>query len=159
MKSFGTRCPVSAPACVIVNVRPAIVIVPVRGDVIRLPVTPQVTVVVPVPAPGDVTAMNPLLLTAVHAHDGALAVSVTDPVVAVAGTDADDADSENVHGCDPTVVLNMPRPCDTATSVEASRKNNSSTATFAGPSVGLSVGGPHVAPLSPLAKTPTSVAA
>src|SRR6185503_5350457 len=92
------RCPTSAPACVIVKVRPAMVIVPVRGDVIGLPMTSQVTVVEPVPAPGDVTAMNPLLLTAVHAHDGALAVSVTDPLVRAAGTDADGADSENVHG-------------------------------------------------------------
>src|SRR5512132_2542536 len=91
------RRPVIAPACMIVNVRPAMVIVPVRADVIGLAMTSHVTVVVPVPAAADVTAMNPLLLTAVHAHDGALAVSVTDPVVIDAGTDADGADSENVH--------------------------------------------------------------
>src|SRR3954453_9022354 len=85
-----------APAAwVIVNVRPAMVIVPLRGDVIGLAMTLHVTVAFPAPAPGEVTTMKPLLLTAVHPQAGTAAVSVTDPVVSAAGTDADGADSEN----------------------------------------------------------------
>ena len=50
-------------------------------------------------------------------------------------------------------IQNKPRPCVTATS-RSSIQNNSFTETFAGPWLV----GHHVAPASPLANTPTSVA-
>jgi hypothetical protein len=77
------------------------VTVPVRTDVLVLAPAAHVMVVVPVPADGEVTVTNALLLAAVHPQVEALAVSVTDPLARLAGIDADGEDSENVHGPGP----------------------------------------------------------
>ena len=50
------------------------------------------------PLLAEVMVRNAALLTAVHAQLFALAVNVTLPAAAVAGSDADALDNENVHG-------------------------------------------------------------
>lgn len=79
-----------------VRIWPAIVIVPVRSVSSRFLETVKGTELDPVPDPLT-TASQSTFETAVHAHDGAEAVSVTLPAAASAVNDCDAGEIENVH--------------------------------------------------------------
>ena len=59
----------TVPSWVTVKVEPATVIVPVRDTVVALAPTAYPTVPLAVPGEPEVIVIQPLLLTAVHAHD------------------------------------------------------------------------------------------
>ena len=99
-----TQGVVPTPACVIVTVRPATVKVPLRCDVAELPVAAKETV--PVPVTGVAEVIDNQLLFAVADHwQPAAAVTVTDPLDAVTGTDAEVAESTGAHGEAPACVM------------------------------------------------------
>jgi hypothetical protein len=78
----------AAAAWVTVKVWPATVMVPVRWVVAVLAATLKVTVPLPDPVAVPVTVSQLALLVAVHVQPAA-AVTLTDPVLAVAGADCE----------------------------------------------------------------------
>jgi hypothetical protein len=84
-------------SCRTAKIWPAIVIVPVRSVSSRFLETVKGTELDPVPDPLT-TASQSTFETAVHAHDGAEAVSVTLPAAASEVNDCDAGEIENVQG-------------------------------------------------------------
>jgi hypothetical protein len=88
----------AAAACVIANAVPAMVSVAVRGLLVALSATVNWTVPLPMLVAPAVMLAHVAPLVALHAHEGADAVTVTVPDAPTATTDWLVDDNEKVHG-------------------------------------------------------------
>ena len=101
----------AAAACVTVKVIPATLSVPVRADVAVFAAAEKLTVPFPLPDVPAVTVSHDAPLVAVQAQPVA-ALTLTDPVDAVALSAAEVADSVGAHGADRANVFDTPLVVD-----------------------------------------------